>query len=209
MKRIHWIFIIVLNVIVLFLGITPFLPGPESLEFLNGIYFLFQLLAIFGIFVTLAGIITIYSAYSKKKITQSKKFQSILLITLPLALIISVSRISNSARDFSRNYAIAQTDDLINAVEEYKLQHTVYPDSVTQLIPKYIEKVPSDKVIGIKGFHYLKDSTGYKIMFTQNVLLGWNFEVVQYSPNGNHKGEGEFYKLYETKHPKWKYYIFD
>ncbi len=209
MKKKNWILLFVLNLIVLLLGILPFLPGPKFLEFANSIYSLLQIGAIFGLILIPLAVISIGIGIFKKSFNNSTKYYALLCLTLPLTLLTSVYWISNHARDFSRNYAIEQSENLISAIENYKMENQNYPDSIEQLTPRYIKKIPSDRIIGISGFHYSKDSTEYKIEFSQNVILGFNFEIVQYSPNGKHKSEGELTKLYDTKHPKWKYYIYD
>lgn len=63
--------------------------------------------------------------------------------------------------------------------------------------------------MGISGYNYEKKEVNYILTFTQNVLLGFNFEVVMYDPTNNHQAKGELSTLYETGKDNWKYYIYD
>lgn len=63
--------------------------------------------------------------------------------------------------------------------------------------------------MGISRYNYEKKDTSYNLTFTQNVMIGFNFEVVVYDPVKRHKAEGELTTLYDTDKDKWKYYIYD
>ena len=63
--------------------------------------------------------------------------------------------------------------------------------------------------MGISGYNYEKKGDYFNLTFSQNVIIGFNFEVVVYDPTENHKAEGELTTLYETGKDKWKYYIYD
>jgi hypothetical protein len=63
--------------------------------------------------------------------------------------------------------------------------------------------------MGISSYLYEKKENNFNLTFSQNVIIGFNFEVVVYDPKENHKAEGELKTLHETGKDKWKYYIYD
>jgi len=199
----------ILNLITFTLGLLPFLPGPDFMEFVNGIYFFIQIGAIFGLIFIPIGFFKIIYPFFKKKLKRPLRLLPILYITIPLTLITTSFWISDYARDFSRNFAIIQAEPIIKGLEKYKIENNEYPKTINQITPKYLSKIPSDKIIGINGFQYWKEGESFKIEFSQNVILGFNFEIVQYSPIGNYNVEGELIELYDTKQPNWKYFIYD
>ncbi|MGI9525543.1 MAG: hypothetical protein ACR2MS_00370 [Weeksellaceae bacterium] len=205
----NWNKIIFLNLAVLLLGLLPFLPGPEFFFFTFYLYSIIQIIALFGLVLVPIGLVLIGIQIFGKTKNKPKVSGAILTMTIPLTLFISVFWLSNYSREFSRHYAINQSEELIKAIEEYKLKNHEYPNTLEELTPNYIENIPDDGITGIKGFHYTKDTTSYKIEFYQNLIVGFNYEIVQYSPNLQHKSEGELSTLYDTKHPNWKYYVYD
>lgn len=94
---------------------------------------------------------------------------------------------------------------LIEQVEKHYHEQGAYPETLEELtIPQ-----PSSWVIGIPAYDYSKTDHAYTLSFTQNVILGFNFEVVVYDPSGSHKAEGELTTLYDTGLDNWKYYVYD
>jgi hypothetical protein len=45
---------------------------------------------------------------------------------------------------------------LINAIEEYRLQNGKYPDLLTDLVPNYISNIPGTGMCGYPTFEYEK-----------------------------------------------------
>jgi hypothetical protein len=77
------------------------------------------------------------------------------------------------------------------------------------LKPEFIKSIPTPGIMGISNYNYEKKKETFNLTFSQNVILGFNFEVVVYYPTENHKAEGALTTLYDTKNDKWKYYIYD
>lgn len=63
--------------------------------------------------------------------------------------------------------------------------------------------------MGIDEYHYDNKGVTYIISFQQNVVLGFNFEVVIFDPTDRHQPQGELPVLYETGKAHWKYYVYD
>ena len=95
--------------------------------------------------------------------------------------------------------------ELIQQVEKLHQEQGSYPQTLEELAIKQ----PSSWVIGIPAYYYARTDSAYTLSFTQNVILGFNYEVVVYDPTGAHKAEGELTTLYDTGRANWKYYIYD
>ena len=135
--------------------------------------------------------------------------KAFILLTLPLTLFLTSIYVSGLTRDFSRDFAIDRTDNLIQSIEKFKEQKGKYPDSLTELTPEFISVIPSPFIMGINDYYYKKQGDTYNISFQQNVILSFNFEVVTFDPTDNHKAEGELTDLYDTGKSHWRYYVYD
>lgn len=149
------------------------------------------------------------------KISQSS-YSGVLLILFISIILVPIfgnfyaTTISDLLRGFSRTYTINEAIDLIKAIENYEIDNNEYPESLSQLIPKYLDEIPKPKIIGVREFKYAKKDSIYELKFHQKVsLLSFNIEVVIYNPLGKQIGRGEMPTLYETNKINWKYFIFD
>lgn len=206
MTKKQWKIIIGINILTVLLVLSPFLPGPSFLSRPTNIIFsLTQLSSFFGLLLIPVGLIWTFNQ-SKK---QDKKIIPILIWTVPILTFIFSMWGSGFAREISRTIAINNADKLIIAIENYKRNHNHYPDDISNLKPEYLKSIPQPWIMGISGYNYEKKENNYNLTFTQNVIIGFNFEVVVYDPTENHKAEGELTTLYETGKDKWKYYVYD
>lgn len=206
MTRKQWKTIIGINILTIVLVSSPFLPGPSFLSKPTNIIFsLAQLGSFFGLLLIPVGLIWTFNQMKKKE----KKITPILLWTVPLLMFIFSIWGSEMAREVSRKIAINNADKLITAIESYKNNNNRYPEDISNLEPDYLKRIPKPCIMGISGYNYEKTGNNFNLTFTQNVIIGFNFEVVVYDPTGNHKSEGELTTLYETGKDKWKYYIYD
>ena len=206
MTRRQWTIIFGVNVIAALVILSPFLPGPSLLSSAtNAIFSIIQLGSFIGLLLIPIGLIWAW----KESRQENKKVLPIIFSTLPAVAFIVTMWGSDVARDLSRSLAIANAGELVKSIEYYKEKNGRYPTALTDLTPEIINKVPSPWIMGIAGYGYESKAETYELSFSQNVILGFNFEVVVYSPGGNHKAEGELKTVYDTGHDKWKYYIFD
>ncbi|MBX2966428.1 MAG: hypothetical protein KF845_09800 [Cyclobacteriaceae bacterium] len=207
MARKEWKIVIGINLLIILLALSPFLPGPSLLSKPTNIVFnLIQQGSILGLLLIPIGIFwTIKQAV--KNI--DKKALPILLWTVPtLAFILSIWY-SEPARNFSRTFAINNAGKLIEAIEKYKSLNKEYPKDITALTPTYLKSIPEPWVMGISGYDYKQKNDSYNLIFAQNVFMSFNFEVVIYNPTGEHEAEGESKTLYDAGRNNWKYYIYD
>jgi hypothetical protein len=109
----------------------------------------------------------------------------------------------------SRKIAIARADTMISAIENYKRDKGIYPDKLEELKQEYLSKILSPLIIGIPEYGYENTGQSYRITFKQNVIMGFNFEIVAYDPTDRHKAIGEIQELYDCGIKHWKYYIYD
>ena len=193
-------------VIVFLIGILlfnlPFLPGPN---FLNAPGQLFMhlgfIFALIGICAVPIGIIWTIMSYKKKR----PIFRPLLYTTILLTPLLSSFFLIDIFRDFGRNLAIKNGNKLVEQIEQYQLQNGKYPENLA--VASF--NIPSSNVIGVEKYKYVKKENGFELTFNQNLLLGYNWEIVTYNNKNQHVAEGKLKTLYPTKYPKWKYYIFD
>ena len=206
MTKKQWKLIIGINLLTILFVLSPFLPGPSFLSKLTNIIFSLAQLGIFlGLILIPIGLIWAFSQMRK----QEKKIIPILLWTVPILTFVFSIWGSEFAREISRTVAINNADKLIIAIEKYKQKNNHYPDDISNLKPEFIKNIPSPWIMGISNYKYEKKKENFNLTFTQNAMIGFNFEVVVYDPSEDHKAEGELSKLYNTKKDKWKYYIYD
>ena len=98
---------------------------------------------------------------------------------------------------------------MISAIEDYKRDKGIYPDKLEELKQEYLSKILSPLIIGIPEYGYENTGQSYRITFKQNVIMGFNFEIVAYDPTDRHKAIGEIQELYDCGTKHWKYYIYD
>lgn len=206
MNRRKWIIVIAINLLTIILVLSPFLPGPNSLSILtNLIYSLAQLGSIFGLLIIPFGLVWTFKQTKKR----DKNVFPILLWTVPLFTFVFSMWGAELAREISRPMAINNADKLITAIETFQKKNGYYPDSINQLVPEHIKSIPKPGVMGISRYYYEKTEDNFNLTFYQNVIIGFNSEVVVYDPTDKHKAEGKLTTLYETGKEKWKYYIYD
>jgi hypothetical protein len=212
MKRKDWIILITLLLIIALTIISPYLPGPSSLSSVtNSFHNFYQLLSLpLLLFIPFGLIWTIRR--NRKNCRQDIKKSLLIpnaLWSVPLTIFISLFFLSQQLIKISRNIAINRSTELIASLEKYKTENGSYPQHIVELIPKYFDKIPKPNVMGIPNYGYKKQDNSYKITFEQNVLLGFNFEVVIYSPTDDYLSDVEHQLLKETGKGHWKYYLFD
>lgn len=206
MTRKQWRIIIRICLFTVLLVLSPFLPGPGFLSKPTNIIFsLAQVGSILGLLFIPVGLVRTYNQRQKL----DKELKPLLLWILPMLTFIISMWGAELAREMSRAIAINNADKLITAIEDYKKKYTHYPDDTSELIPEFVKSIPAPWIMGISGYDYERKKDSFTLTFSQNVIIGFNFEVVVYDPTGNHTPEGKLATLYETGNDKWKYYIYD
>ncbi|MCA6367106.1 MAG: hypothetical protein IM631_02060 [Cytophagales bacterium] len=206
----NWAKLLLINLGAGLLVLSPFVPGPPN-GLVNFFYNAGQILGLLGVFAIPIGLIWTTKELKRKR--NDKQYQvdlkAILLLTLPLTLFLTSIFISGRVRNFSRDFAINRTEDLIESIEKFKATKGQYPDSLTDLTPEYISAIPSPYIMGIDKYHYQKQGDIFTVSFQQNVILSFNFEVVTFDPTDNHKTDGQLTDIYDTGKSHWKYYVYD
>lgn len=204
--------VVIINLVVGFLVVSPYLPGPY-IPFANFIYIAGQMASLAGLITIPILFILLIDEWRWKWKSKDPHYKInpriILLLTVQINLFVSTIYFSNFARDFSRNYAINRTDGLIKSIEKFKEHNGHYPDSLTELNSKFVIDVPAPFIMGINKYYYNKVDTSYTLTFYQSILMNFNFEVVTFDPTDSHKAEGELEDIYETGKSHWKYYVYD
>jgi hypothetical protein len=188
------------------------MPGPPSLR---GIVENLKDLVIMGMIFTLISSPLflfllgreVYLKVKKRKKDQVS-FWYALFVVLPLFAFLS-KPIENFGKVIGRKSVISNARPIIQAIEMFKKEKSVYPKDLGSLVPAYLNIIPDPGVMGTRGFGYKPTQDTYEVYFTDCMSLGFNWEVVIYNPKDQQKGEGDYPTLYSTGHPHWRYYWFD
>src|SRR5690606_19656492 len=129
-----------------------------------------------------------------RKPDSKRKLPSILLWTVPLTVFLSTTYLTDLTRDYSRSFAISRAGVMIKEIEKFKKENGYYPGSLANTRIQ----TPASGIIGIDDFHYKKTNNHYNLTFYQNVILGFNYEIVTYDKTNNHSAIGEMKELYDT-----------
>jgi len=143
------------------------------------------------------------------------------LIFIPIVVVFIRFMFITPAIELSRNYAIRQSEKLIQDIEAYHAKNGHYPSSLLSLWKDY-----KPSVIGIKQFHYEPYRNAYNLCFEQfSNQLGIR-EIVMYnklneqdisshdsdllvlSPEDIILQRGHI-AAYDLPNPHWKYFCFD
>jgi len=152
---------------------------------------------IFLIGIVLCALITVFL----------KKYQSkgvkllFILFTIVFVCFLSSKFISPTLRDYSKGYVINKLEPVIKALEKYKKDYHTYPESLQLLLPLYIDKIPSARVLTIKNVEYRRGNEDYTLLFMQ-YINGWDVDIVMYNSNKDYDKSINLRKFAE-----WYYYF--
>jgi hypothetical protein len=205
MNKRQWLLLFCSNLLIAIVILSPFFPGPSSLSTItNTIYTLLQFASLFLILTIPVGlVITIYQIIKKEKMSLS----FMLLWMLPATSFSFTLWGADAARNFSRKMAIQNASPIIQAIETYYQVHKKYPDQLSDLKPAFLKQVPSTGVMGIATYQYEKRDSSFAVIFTQNVLAGFNKEIVSYDPRHQYSADDSLNQVYPAGKDKWQYYI--
>ena len=212
MGKNYWIITIGLVLVTIIASNLAFLPGPSWLYRPSQIlYNSCSLLGLIALITVPIGLIALAIIYWIKvgRTKYALKGFFWLLVIFPVTCFSSFMWLAPLFRWQSRHYAMNRAEPLISSIEYYKTQEGQYPDNLIQLVPKHIEKIPRPGIIGTPPFEYERKYDSYSLVFMQNYIMGFNWEVVVYDANDQHVARSANTTLYETGREHWKYYILD
>jgi len=143
------------------------------------------------------------------------------LVVLPVVAAIFRIAVVDSASEFSRNRAIANSAPLINDIERYREGHGHYPQSLLSVWKDY-----KPSVIGVSQYHYEPNGDAYNLYFEHlSGALGTR-EFVMYNRRDEHEMTSHamdllllaprdldarrgYYAVHNASRPHWKRFLFD
>ncbi len=183
------------------------MPGPNDFfQFAAGVRGFIELISIFLIIPLLFGLAWTITGVLRKSKELSMLF-SYVTWTIPLMILLSVFVFGKYARTFARETVIKSLNGQIEIIEMAK--------ESTGFYPKELPNGNSSGIIGIGDVNYEAKNDSFKLKFTQNLFIGFNFEIISYvkynekSVFDKMKQNGNQQELTETFDPNWKYWIFD
>jgi len=143
------------------------------------------------------------------------------LICIPIVAALFQFVLVVPATEFSRQYAIMSSEQLINDIEEYHKAHGQYPKSLLSVTKDY-----EPSIIGIEQFHYEPNGRAYNLYFEQFTYKFGTQEIVMYNKLDEHimiSHDGDillwtpeelssrrgYYAVHDASTPHWKYFWFD
>ena len=106
------------------------------------------------------------SESSELKHTKVKWFHLRPFVIIVLIFIVAVAIFSNwyfpRKSEANRLKTIAIGDEIVNALEAYRLEHGQYPSSLEMLVPKYLDKIKSPPW-GNSGWQYMGSPIGLTV----------------------------------------------
>jgi len=146
------------------------------------------------------------------------------LIITPLVVLFFQVWLAAPLTEFSRNHAIANSNEFVSDLEAYHDEYGHYPVSLAAMWKDYYPDV-----VGIEKFHYAPHDQSYNLFFEQPRLFFDNFgtrEWVVYNSQDEHRmfshtswflllppqelerSQG-WYAVHDAEVPHWEYFWFD
>jgi hypothetical protein len=146
------------------------------------------------------------------------------VIAVPLAVLLITLLFMTGITNFSRNRAIANSQEFVSHIEQYHAEYGSYPVSLAAMWKDYYPDV-----VGIEKYHYAPQRDSYNLFFEQPRLLFDNIgtrEWVVYNPGDDHRmyshtawfllltpaelerSQG-WYAVHDAKVAHWKCFWFD
>jgi len=191
--------LLVLTPIIIFIPVQIFRAlksGPFTFDF-------WPFIVIFLIF----GFVFFRIRKLKYKTEQRFNAVPLFIVFLPLVSILCSETVVPKAAALTRDQVINKTAPLITALENYKIEHTVYPDRLEDLVGKYISSIPKFRKMGLQAYRYEKSGETFQLSFEQ-YYHWYATEVVAYQKYG-HKISKANYENYPTTSPDWRVYFAD
>ena len=205
-KSLKWI---VVGVVFIVLTNLQFFPS-FGVKWLYGFSQLaYNILSILNIPLILIGLIVLFSLIWRL-IARDKISKKIIMISIIGSIgLLNMYVFKPILGRTAINTSIRHAMPLINSIDAYQQDNLAYPDSLSDLIPNYLLKIPETGIIGIYDYQYKRIEDSYEVCFYQNDIMSFNYNVVIYNPIGTHKGRGEIPVLKDTKYKNWKYFWLD
>jgi hypothetical protein len=142
-------------------------------------------------------------------------------ICIPIVVALIRFMLIVPAKEYSRSYAIRQSEQLIQDIEAYHKKNGQYPLSLLSVNKDY-----EPSVIGIKEYHYEPFGNAYNLYFEQfadeldikeivmynkldeHAMTSHDMDILEYSGEELNIRRGDKHK-YDLPIPHWKYFKFD
>lgn len=194
--------VFIINAILLFLFVSPFLPVSSYLHpFFRKIFYIIQWIYEFGIFPYL-----VFIAFFYHFAVPHKKYINTTLVVI-FSCILTFYMIGFFVKTgvfqrLSRDYTIQKGVALVAALEKYELERGEYPRQLEQLVPEYMDRLPKSPSPIVKGFHYFRFDQKFYLQF--EVLYDFEHkQSVEYAPK--YRQDPDLHLLWETGFEGWKY----
>jgi hypothetical protein len=109
----------------------------------------------------------------KDKVLLKRRFVTIAIYSVMVFLIMASNNINNKI-------AFNRATTIISACDQYKIRQGVYPEKLNDLIPKYLDNIPSAKyTFSYNQFRYISSKDRHSLMFISIPPFGRQYYVLE------------------------------
>jgi hypothetical protein len=166
---------------------------------------------VFALLIISSLLIIFLPRIKKLKLAATGYFNPAPLYLLSIPVIVFIIRLYmfEPLCDYSRSVAINRSASLITAIEAYKAQTGIYPESLDTLAGTFLPAIPKPGVMGIDQFRYERNFDGtYALWFVQWQHFSATKEIVMFNKEDSFPVKGHFAAFYVDQ-PHWRYYWLD
>lgn len=142
----------------------------------------------------------------RNKVSHELSTAPLYLVLIPLVTFCAKNFWIERIADISRDKAIVQSGEIIEALEKYRSANGTYPVSLDELKGKYLAVIPDPGIIGIKPYQYERTGDSYSLLFVQWLHWGATEEKVIYCQSAHLLSVKGHFASFETHYPGWRYY---
>jgi len=172
----------ILTVVIFFSNLVA-LPGPHSLFGLAFVSYTYVLIGTMLIPVLLLPFAALW--FFVQACRSVRVYWPMWLSLLVLAvLFVNVLLIQTSLQSNARHRVVEEGKEVVAALQSYHSVYGAYPDSLSELVPNFIDRYPTPSIIGIKSYHYNQTDSGFLFSFYEDFAPFLDYYIVSYLPEG-------------------------
>ncbi len=144
-----------------------------------------------------------------------------ILAVAPIILLAAQSALADSVTTFARNHVIANSATLIAQIEQHRIRHGAYPESLLAVWGDY-----KPSIVGVERYYYEPSGHAYNVVFEEPSLVFGAEQFAVYNPRDEQRMMGHtqdrvllagpeleanagYRAVHALPQPHWKVFIFD
>ena len=182
-----------------------YLPGPHQLRILASIAQFFSELFRFFIILSPLGIaMLLIEVFKRKEITM----HSIAICLLTMSFSANHYIVAPVFQFIAGEYTIRESEFLLRAIDQHKSDSGTYPDSLQQLVPKYIDNIREPLIIDVIRYYWGNRDSAFSLSF-QIEVEPYRYRHFVFRPDTTSTSEDQKVTYHRTTKQEWMYYEYD